>query len=158
MSDPAFRWTLKRNCSASPAQLASVFGSIVLVSFGFGAAFAAHGLWMVLPFVAIELLAVGVAFVCYGRHAADFERIELTEGELRIERHDGGRVQCARVAAPWVRVELDERGRGWMQKVRLYVAAHGERIELGRLMPDQGRRKLANELKQALHRHAPAGG
>jgi uncharacterized membrane protein len=34
-------WLIKRNCSASPTQLAAVFGSLVAVSLVFGAAFAA---------------------------------------------------------------------------------------------------------------------
>jgi len=62
-------WLVKRNCSASPRQLALVFGSLVAVSFAFGAGFAAQGLWMVLPFVGLELVAVAAAFICYGRSA-----------------------------------------------------------------------------------------
>ena len=150
MSDPAFRWTLKRNCSASPRQLACVFGSIVAVSFAFGAAFALHGQWLILPFVGLELLAVAAAFLCYGRHAADYERIELQDGELRGERQDGARVERERLALPWARVEIDEAGRGWMQRVRLYVVAPGARVEVGRHLPDQRRRGLARELGQAL--------
>jgi uncharacterized membrane protein len=38
------RWTIKRNCSATPRQLAWVFASLVAVSFVFGAGFAAFGL------------------------------------------------------------------------------------------------------------------
>ncbi|MCU0950981.1 MAG: DUF2244 domain-containing protein [Burkholderiaceae bacterium] len=158
MSNPAFRWILKRNCSASPQQLALVFGSIVAVSFVFGAGFAAQGAWMVLPFVAVELLAVAAAFICYGRHAADFERIELVDGELRIERHDGARVERRQMTLAWARVELDEAGRGWMRRVRLYVAARGERMEIGRHLPDERRRVLAQELKRALQTAAPAAG
>jgi len=154
MSDPAFRWIIKRNCSASPRQLALVFASIVLVSFVFGAAFAAHGLWLVLPFVGLELLAVAIAFVCYGRHAADFERIEFAAGEISIERHDGGRIDAARMQTPWARVELDESGRGWMHQVRLFIVARGERVEVARHLPEHRRRRLAKELMQALRKTA----
>jgi len=150
MSDQAYRWTLKRNCSASPRQLALVYGSIVAVSFVFGAAFALHGQWLILPFVGVELLAVAAAFLCYGRHAADFERIELQDGELRVERQDGARVEHARLALSWARVEMDEAGQGWMQRVRLYLVAPGARVEVGRHLPDQRRRGLARELRQAL--------
>lgn len=85
MSDAASEansWLIKRNCSAGPAQLAVVFGSLVAVSFAFGVGFAIFGLWMVLPFVGIELIAVGAAFLCYGWHAADFERIEIAPGAI----------------------------------------------------------------------------
>ena len=157
MSDPAFRWIIKRNCSASPGQLAFVFGSIVLLSFAVGVGFAAVGLWMVLPFVGLELLAVAVAFVCYGRHAADFEQIEVDAGQIRIERHDGAAVDRAQFAVPWSRVELDEVGQGWMRRGRLYVVSRGERVEIGRHLPQQRRRRLAQFLRQALRDHAAAG-
>ena len=158
MSDPVSRWTLKRNCSASPQQLALVFGSIVLLSFLIGAAFAAFGLWLVLPFVGLELLAVAVAFVCYGRHAADFERIELGGGEIRLEQHEGGQVARSRFSLPWARVELDEAGRGWMQCVRLFIVARGTRVEIGRNLTAPRRRQLAQELKQALRDAATVQG
>lgn len=148
MSDPAFRWTLKRNCSASPGQLALVFGSIVALSFLIGIAFAAFGLWLVLPFVGLELLAVAAAFLCYGRHAADFERIEFEGGEIRVERHDGGAVEKTRLAATWARVESERPG-------RLFLAAHGTRVEIGRHLTAWRRQRLATELKQAL-RHVAA--
>ena len=78
-------WLIKRNCSASPTQLAAVFGSLVAVSLVFGAVFAALGLWMVLPFVGLELVAVAAAFLLHGRHAADVERIELADDKLTVE-------------------------------------------------------------------------
>lgn len=158
MSDPVFRWTLKRNCSASPQQLALVFGSIVLLSFLIGAAFAAFGLWLVLPFVGLELLAVAVAFVCYGRHAADFERIEFGGGEVCVERHEGGQIDRSRFGLPWTRVELDEAGRGWMRRVRLFIVACDVRVEVGRHLPDPRRRHLAQELRQALRDAAAVQG
>jgi uncharacterized membrane protein len=156
MSDPAARWIIKRNCSASPRQLAFVFASIVLVSFAFGAAFAVHGLWLVLPFVGLELLAVAAAFFCYGRHAADFERIEFDAGQIRVERHEGGQIDEAQIAVPWARVEIDEVGRGWMRRVRLSIVSRGERIEVGRHLSDPRRRRLAQELRQALRTSAVA--
>ena len=125
MADSDARWVIKRNCSASPRQLALVFASIVLVSTAFGIAFAMHGAWMILPFVAIELAAVSAAFICYGRHAADVERIEVTDGQIRVERLDGGQLQQVQVAAPWARIEVAESGHGWMQRVRLFIVAHG---------------------------------
>lgn len=158
MPDSEASWVIKRNCSASPMQLAAVFASIVAVSLTFGVVFALHGAWMILPFVAIELAAVSAAFVCYGRHAGDVERIDVAAGQIRVERLDGGRLQCEQVAAPWARIEVAESGRGWMQRVRLFIVAHGKRIEVGRLLPDQRRRGLARELRLALRQAALAEG
>ena len=40
------------------------------------------GAWLVLPFTGIELLAVGIAFAIYARHAVDYECVRLFPGKL----------------------------------------------------------------------------
>ena len=152
MSDPARCWIIKRNCSASPRLLALVFGSIVAVSFAFGAAFAALGLWLVLPFVGVELLAVAAAFFCYGRRAADYERIEIRNGEVSIEAVEGERRSLRRLRSPWVRVEVQQRG----SAVAVWLASGAERLAVGRHLGDARRRQLAEELKDALRTVVPA--
>jgi uncharacterized membrane protein len=143
-------WLIKRNCSASPRQLAGVFASLVAVAFAFGAAFAAEGLWMVLPFVGLEVVAVAAAFVCYGRHAADYERIALGGGVLTVEQQDGGRRQEFSFDAAWVQVELEERGADQGGRVRLALACKGQRVEVGRYLGDERRSALGRELRGTL--------
>jgi uncharacterized membrane protein len=144
------RWIIKRNCSAGPKQLAMVFASIVLISFLFGVGFAAFGLWLVLPFVGLELLAVAAAFLVYGRHAADFERIELVDGRLTVESHVGNGASRWEAAALSVRVHVDARGEGWLREVRLVLSSRGSEIEIGRHLPTARRQALGRELRDAL--------
>jgi len=141
---------IKRNCSASPTQLAAVFGSLVAVSFAFAAAFAALGLWMVLPFVGLELMAVAVAFLCYGRHAADVERIELANDRLVVERVEADRSSRWEFDPRRVRVEVDERGSGLGARGQVRLASSGEQIEIGRHLLDERRVALARDLRTAL--------
>lgn len=143
-------WLIKRNCSASPRQLAGVFASLVAVSFAFGAAFAAEGLWLVLPFVGLEVVAVAAAFLCYGRHAADYERIDLNGRVLKVERQEGGRRLEFSFDAAWVRVELEEHGAHQGRRVRLVLACKGRRLEVGRFLIDERRSALGRELRGAL--------
>ena len=143
-------WLIKRNCSASPRQLAAVFGSLVVVSFAFGAAFAALGLWMVLPFVGLELVAVAAAFLCHARHAADRERIELAADKLTVERVEADRHHRWEFDPRWVRVEVDEQGKGWGARVKVRLASRGEQVEVGRHLLDEKRAVLARELRTAL--------
>jgi uncharacterized membrane protein len=149
-------WTVKRNCSASPAQLAAVFASMVGLSFIFGVVFATLGLWLILPFVGLELVAVAVAFFCYGRGAADYERITLSEQDLRVERVEGSRTSQWRFARAWARVEVEESGGGWMHRVRVFIVSRGERVEVGRHLPVSRRKLLAQEVFVALRRAAAA--
>lgn len=147
-------WLIRRNCSASPRQLAAVFASIVAVSFGFGVAFAAQGLWMVLPFVGLELVAVACAFVCYGRHATDYERIELAEGRLRVMQQDGANAVHLSFDLPWVRVEVSERGAELGRRVKVELVSARQRVEVGRYLMDARRTALAHELRGAIAREA----
>jgi len=144
-------WLIKRNCSASPTQLAAVFGSLVAVSFAFGAVFAALGLWMVLPFVGLELVAVAVAFLWHGRHAADVERIELADDTLTVERVEADRRRRWEFDRRRVRVEVEERGKGFGASVRVRLASRGERVEIGSHLMDEKRAALARELRTALN-------
>lgn len=149
-------WTVKRNCSSSPAQLAAVLASMVGLSFVFGVAFALHGMWLILPFVGLELVALAVAFFCYGRRAADYERITLSGPTLSVERVEGARTSQWRFPAAWASVELEHSGAGWMQRVCVFIASRGERVEVGRHLPPGKREALAEEVAAALRGAAAA--
>jgi uncharacterized membrane protein len=104
---------------------------------------------MVLPFVGLELVAVAAAFVCYGRHAADFEHIDVENGELRLQRVDGARRVERGWPAVWARVEVVQET-GILGHPRVFVGVRDERLEVGRLLVDDRRLELAKELRQAL--------
>jgi len=61
----------------SPRQCGLAFGAVGIVSGGIATVFATQGVWLVLPFAGIEILALVIAFVVYARHTGDFERIVL---------------------------------------------------------------------------------
>jgi len=129
---------------------------MVGLSFVFGAVFAAYGLWLILPFTGVELVAVAIAFVCYGRRAADYERITLSEADLTIERVEGARTLNWRFASTWARVEVEEAEGSWMDRVRVFIVARGERVEIGRHLSAPRRKLLAHEILAALRGTAMA--
>lgn len=133
---------MKRNCSMSPAGLAKVFAALAVLVLAIGAGFAAVGAWLVLPFAGLEILLLGAAFVCYARHAADYEKIELESGRLKIEVADAQRV---------VRYEMDG-ARIAMEEGRLVLRGAKEELEIGRHLDAEGRRSLAAELGKRLIR------
>lgn len=156
MPAQATRWMIRRNCSASPKQFAWVFGSIAAISFCFGVGFAGAGAWLILPFVGLQLFALALAFFCYGRHATDFERIELRADCIEVEHVDGARHAKHRLSLPWARVETTRAGRESTDGMRVFLVARGERIEVGRHLLDARRMAFANELTQALRAAAAA--
>ena len=107
-----------------------------------------------LPFVGVETLAVAAAFFCYGRQAADYERIEIGGGEIAVEKVEGSQRSVRRVPSQWARIDLQRLGR--TGRVTVWLAAGAERIEVGRHLLDARRVQLAEELRMALRRPLPA--
>jgi uncharacterized membrane protein len=140
VDSPQFSRTLKRNCSMSPAGLAKVFAALALLVLAIGAGFAAAGAWLVLPFAGLEVLLLGAAFTLYARHAADYERLELAAGRLRVEVADGSRV--ARYEFTGAKVSVEE-GRIVLRDAR-------KELEIGRHIGADARAELAAELEKTL--------
>ena len=138
-------WVLKRNCALTPRQLATWFGTLALVSLAIAAAMALRGAWMVVPFTLVEIGALGIAFVIYARHAADYERIVATRDRLVVETSCGERVRSVERNPAWIRVEY----RGALREPIRLVAGR-EEIEVGRFVPDDRKQKLVQELRGAL--------
>ena len=145
VSGQNIQWFLRRNCSVSPAQLGGLYLSLCVVSLGIGAVFWAQGAVLVMPFVWLELVAVGVAFWVFARHASDGERISLEGSRLVVELESGGRLQRAEFNRDWVRVEPKNGGRSLIQ-----VSAQGRSVEVGRYVLPELRSALAREIRMAL--------
>ena len=139
------QWFLRRNCSVTPQQLGWVFLSLCLVSLVIGTAFWFHGAKLVLPFAWVEVIAVGIAFAVYARHATDGETIQLAGSRLVVELESGGRTQRAEFRREWVRVEP---GAGDSSLIEL--SAHGKKVRVGRYVRPELRPELARELRLAL--------
>lgn len=145
-------WVLKRNCSITPRQLAMVYAALSSVSLAVAVLFTLHGAWYILGFAVLELAAVGLAFLQYGRHATDRERIVLSDDTLLIELIAAERASPYRLNLRAVRVELPDAQRGL-----IVVEAAGTRVEIGRFLTSWRRREFAQELDGAL-RHARHAG
>jgi uncharacterized membrane protein len=137
-----FSLTLKRNCSISPAGLACVFVALAVAVLAIGTGFAIAGAWLILPFAGLEVLLLGGAFVLQGRHAADYERIALERGQLRVEVASGERRARYELDARRVQVELEGS--------RVVVRGPQETLELGRHLDDEARIAFGAELKRRL--------
>ena len=141
----AVQWLLKRNCSVTPVQLACLYASLCTVSMGIAGFFWFQGVLMIMPFALLELVAVGVAFWVYARHATDGERIVLQGGHLVVELESGGRIERAEFNREWVRVE-PRGGDGSL----IEVSGQGRSVRVGRHVRPELRPALAREIRYAL--------
>ncbi len=141
-------WLMKRNCSVSPRQFVAFYVSLAAFSLLIAVLLLWRGAWLVLPFTGIELLAVGVAFAIYARHAVDYERIRLFPHRLVIERMSAERL---------TQIELNPRGgrvaRGAGPRDRIPLGARGETGGVGQPLAQNGRAPCARELRASLSRY-----
>jgi len=145
VSEASISWRLRRNCSVTPAQLIAVYLMLCVLSLVIGGFFWFQGAPFVLGFAGLELLAVGVAFVVYARHATDGEWISLQGGQLVVERETAGRRERAEFERHWVRVEPKAGDNSLIA-----LTGRGRTVEVGRFVRPELRQVLAGEIRRAL--------
>ena len=95
------------------------------------------------PFAGLEVALLFFAFHLVRLHDADFETLEIGEHEVRVESRDASSFTRFVANRPWARVIVKERG----DRCTLGLAYGGRTVRLGRLMSDEGRRRLAEDLR-----------
>lgn len=138
-------WLMRKNCSFSPRQVILFYLSLTSVSFLFAVIFALQGLWVILPFAAVENLVLAGALLYYARHALDREYVALDGDELHVYVVDGSRVTHHCFNARWVRLE-------WRGRLgdALWLCQGDREIPLGGYLVPESRRVFARELRRAL--------
>jgi uncharacterized membrane protein len=131
------------NRSLGPSARRWVLAWIAATTLGIAAGAWAFGAWLVMPFAGLEVALLAFAFHVVTNHDADFERLEIGEHEVRVEARDARRVTRFVAHRPWARVVFRERG----ARCTLGLAYAGRTVPLGRLLSDEGRRRLAGELR-----------
>jgi uncharacterized membrane protein len=120
-----------------------VLVGIAATTLGIASAALAIGAWPVMPFAGVEVALLAFAFRVLARHDADYERLEVGEHEVRLEWNDAGRVASFVAHRPWVRVLMGRRG----DRCTLRLAYAGRTVPIGRMLSDEGRRRLAEDLR-----------
>ena len=91
IAEPEFCVISRRHDSLGPRGRWRLFASLCAVSFGVALmGFAALGAWLVLPYSALEMAVLYLAFRCFERHAADWERVAVCGDRVIVESERGG--------------------------------------------------------------------
>lgn len=142
-----FCFTAKRNCSIAPAALCAFFLAAAVTCLAVAVAWAWFGAWLILPFAGLEVMALAAALVLNARHVGDYERISLLEGRLTIEIRNATRLSRYEFNPLWASVVVGSTV-GMTQRIAL--RSHGREIEIGRYLDEDGRKRLAAELRRWL--------
>jgi uncharacterized membrane protein len=146
VQSPPFIFLSVPNRSLGPSGRRWALGAIAATTLGVAGFAMAIGAWPVMPFAGLEVGLVALAFRVLRLHDADFERLEVRDDEVVVE------ARCARSVSrfvanrPWTRVVLRSRG----SRCTLNLAYAGRSVRLGRMLSDEGRRRLAAQLRARL--------
>ena len=111
-----------------------------------------RGAWFVLLFAALEMLAVGMAFLVYARHATDREHIAMQDDCLLVELIQAQKVRQYRLALRSIQI----RGKSSRREL-ICLEADGVRVEVGRFLTEWKRREFVRELRQELQHESASG-
>jgi uncharacterized membrane protein len=146
VDSPPFVFLSRPNRSLGRVARRWVLLAIGATPIGLAAAAAAFGAWPILPFAGLEVALLALAFHVVGIHDADFERLEIRDHEVTVESRDASQHTRFVAHRQWARLVLRERGR----RCTLGLAYAGRTVQLGRMLSDEGRRQLAEDLRGRL--------
>lgn len=150
-SNDCYRFVLTPNCSISWSGLVVFYLFTCLVALAVGLFFTLQGLWLVLPFSGLEMLALGLGLHLTSRKVYRQEVITLDRARIRIEKGVLQIDQCWVFETPGVRL-LDEQPGAHNRPRRLVLGAHGKYIEVGNFLDNPEKDELAFQLKDCIIR------
>jgi uncharacterized membrane protein len=140
------RIELAPNCSLTPTGAKLFFGSTCLFSLIFAMIFVVMGFWPVLPFWALEMLALGLALHASMRRRRYTQTLLITESQISLvtrSQHGEAKQEFAR---HWAKVRLRS-PRTRLYPSRLMIESRGRAFEVGSFLTEEDRCRLAKRLR-----------
>lgn len=150
-SGGSYRFVLSPNCSISWRELWLFYLMTCVVSLAVGLFFTVQGLWLVLPFSGLEMLALGTGLYFTSRKVYRREVITLDAERTRIEKGVQRVDQSWEFRTPWVRI-IDECRDGRGARRKLAIGASGKSVEVGSFLANWEKDALAFQLKDCIIR------
>jgi uncharacterized membrane protein len=140
------RIDLAPNCSLKPAGAMLFFGATCLFSLGFALPFVFHGFWPVLPFWALEMMALGLALKQSMRRGKYTQTVLITDSQISLVTRSRQGSQKQEFARHWAKVRLRSPPRRHGSSL-LTIESRGRAYEVGSFLTEEDRRRLAERLR-----------
>lgn len=145
---PLFETRILANRSLSARALRNVILLLTVASLLIGTLLWSLGAWPVPGFCGVEVLVACLLLRRNARGGRATEAITLLSNVLLLHRTDArGRASETRLSPFWLRVELMDQPAA---PVRVRLVGHGVNEEVGSLLGEDARRRLARALRHAL--------
>jgi uncharacterized membrane protein len=140
------RIELAPNCSLTPLGAKVFFGSICLFSLAFALIFVAFGFWPVLPFWALEMLALGAALYSSMQRRFHTQTVTITDSRISLVTRSRRGEAKQEFARHWAKVKLRS-PRTRLYPSRLMIESRGRAFEVGSFLTEEDRCLLAEHLR-----------
>jgi uncharacterized membrane protein len=140
------RIELQPNCSLTAAGAGLFFAATCLFSLAFCMIFVVMGFWPVLPFWALEMLALGVALRASLRRRAYTQTVTITDSQVSLVTRSRRGEAKQEFARHWAKVRLRS-PRTRLYPSRLLIESRGRAYEVGSFLTEEERCVLAKRLR-----------
>lgn len=143
------RFVIRPNRSLSWAQTKLAYVTIVSPCLVVAAVFTLTGFWPVLPFAGTEVAALAAGFYLCALSGREVEVVCIKDDCIAIEQGVDSRRKCAELQRSWARILLVPPAVEWYPS-RLVIRSRGKQVQLAAFLPESERRRLAEDLAQAI--------
>jgi uncharacterized membrane protein len=140
------RIELAPNCSLTPAAARLFFGATCLFSLTFCMIFVGMGFWPVLPFWALEMLALGLALRASMQRRRYTQTVTITDSRISLVTRSRRGEAKQEFARHWAKVRL-RTPRTRLYPSRLMIESRGRAFEVGSFLTEEERCVLAKRLR-----------
>jgi uncharacterized membrane protein len=140
------RIELAPNCSLTPAGAKLFFACTCLFSLVFALLFVFQGFWPVLPFWALEMLALGLALNASMRRRRYTQTLLITDSKVSLVTRSRRGDTKQEFARHWAKVRLRS-PRTRLYPSRLTIESRGLACEVGSFLTEEERCLLAKRLR-----------
>ncbi len=140
------RIELAPNCSLTPVGAKLFFFGTCLFSLAFSMIFVVMGFWPVLPFWALEMLALGLALHANMQRRRYTQTVTITDSQISLITRSRRGEAKQEFARHWAKVRLRTAGpRRYPSK--LLIESRGRACEVGSFLTEEERCVLAKRLR-----------
>lgn len=150
-SPRGYRLVLSPNCSISWREVIIFYAITCVLALAIGLFFAFQGMWLVLPFSGLEMLALGTGLYFVSRNAHRREVISLDEQRVTVEKGIDKIDHQWEFKTHWTRLQVQEKP-GIHRDKRLSLGSHGEYVVVGEFLSKNEKDDLAFRLKDCIIR------
>lgn len=150
------RFVLAPNLAPNWGQTMRIFLLLSSVCMSIALVCAWFGLWPVIPFAGLEIIALGTGLYVSARRSLDREVIDVDGGVLRVQKGRGRAEHTWHMERTWTEVVLRRLPKRWGE-TQLVLRSRDLEVIIGGFLDAEERSSLARELKRCIGPMARCG-